>query len=351
MELLRLYGAVRECGVLAEDDEGAVRVAAEFLRGGADVVGHLAGRHAFLQLLHRRADGGEGDVVGVLHEGDLGRRLDHAAAGRDRRGAHELRARQFLADAIIDEEAQALLDADLAGGAAIAEDAGDDAVGAFVLLPRADVGGALDELTCARFLEPWRDPREVAARGDDDGEGAFAVSPFHAGVVVHARAAFEYEGVDAVLDHEAAGLLDARLAFVVGDGDDLWGRGRGGVRDCERARARADGRSAGEGGRVQQELPTFHSWIPIGDVREYGGCSVMGRDVRGIDSRLLADGSLLKPLPLQLWCYLTSDVCYYGTATAEASVCSHQPAVWSQLGVTTLFTERGRTSLCACGHP
>ena len=74
----------------------------------------------------------------------------------------------------------------------------------------------------------------------------------------------------------------------------------------------------------------------------------MGRDVRGFDSQLLADGSLLKPLPLQLWCYLTSDVCHYGTATAEASVCSHQPTVWSYCnlyGMRANLTLRMRPSV------
>ena len=65
-------------------------------------------------------------VVGALHQRDLGRRLDHAAAGGDRIGADVVERRRFGLDAVHDEEAQPLLDADAAGGdAAVLEDLRD----------------------------------------------------------------------------------------------------------------------------------------------------------------------------------------------------------------------------------
>ena len=52
------------------------------------------------------------DVVGALHQGDLGRRFDDAAADRHRVAADELDAGQFLAQPVEHGEADALFDAD-----------------------------------------------------------------------------------------------------------------------------------------------------------------------------------------------------------------------------------------------
>jgi hypothetical protein len=58
--------------------------------------------------------------------------------------------RKQLTDAVEDEEARALLDPDRAGRrAAVAQDLRDHRVGAFVLLPHADVVRELDQLARA----------------------------------------------------------------------------------------------------------------------------------------------------------------------------------------------------------
>src|SRR5262249_42777728 len=177
----------------------------------ADTRRDVALRHALVERLHRRADRGEGDVVRALHEGDLGGRLDHAAARGDRRRDDELRLRKLLSNTVEDEEANALLERDLTRrGAAIAHDLHDELVGALVLLPRANVDRVLDQLARARLLESGRHPRELTLRRDDDAERSLAISPPNTGVVEHARAALEEHGRDAVVGHELSCLLDPR---------------------------------------------------------------------------------------------------------------------------------------------
>src|SRR6185312_13063545 len=120
----------------------------------------------------------------MLHQRDLGGRFDHAAARRHGRGAHERGARHFLTHAVEDEEADALLHANIAmSRAAIAQYAGDDAIWRFVFLPDADVVREFDQLARPLLLETGRDPREFALLRDDDAEGTLAISPMHAGEI------------------------------------------------------------------------------------------------------------------------------------------------------------------------
>src|SRR5437868_5440936 len=128
-----------ERGVLAEDDEGAITDAAAFTDMLAEGARHLSIRHSWLQTSDSRADRFQRDVVRPLHQRDLGGRFDHSASGGDRSGADELRLGQLRAKSVIYEEAKPLLDADGAGGAAVSQDAGDQAIRTLVLLPGAHV--------------------------------------------------------------------------------------------------------------------------------------------------------------------------------------------------------------------
>ena len=85
---------------------------------------------------------------------DLRRRLDHPAARRDRRGEHDLRRGRRLRQRVGDEEADALLDADLRGrDAAVLQDAGDERQRIVVFLPDAHVVREPDDLARALLLE------------------------------------------------------------------------------------------------------------------------------------------------------------------------------------------------------
>ena len=156
--------------------------------GRQDVVAQIALRHPLAQRREPGFVGGDRHVVRALHQRDLRGRLDHAAAGGDRIGADVIERRRFGLDAVHDEEAQPLLDADAAGrDAAILEDLRDRAVRALVFLPGADVGAELDQLARPRLLEAGADPRELALGRDDGDEGTLALAPPHAGEIEHAR--------------------------------------------------------------------------------------------------------------------------------------------------------------------
>ena len=149
-------------GVLAELHAGRSAWSAERLERGADVAAEIELRHALAERGERRLVGLDRDVVGALHQRDLGRRLDHAAAGGHRRREHELDSRRRGPQPIGDEEANALLDADFAGrDAAVLQDAGDDRAPVLVFLPHAHVVGELGDLARAHFLEPGRRRRRA----------------------------------------------------------------------------------------------------------------------------------------------------------------------------------------------
>src|SRR4029453_14008928 len=133
--------------VLAEAPRSAAAGAARRAERGGDVAAQLILRHTFTERRERRLVGGDRDVVGTLHQRELGRGLDHPAAGRHDFCVHVLSRWKLLLDAAGDEETEALLHADTAGGhASISQDARDLLVGALVFLPDADVGLSFDEL-------------------------------------------------------------------------------------------------------------------------------------------------------------------------------------------------------------
>ena len=177
--------------------------------------------HALPQGGERGLVGGDRDVVGALHQRDLRRRLDDAAAGGDRVGTDVLERGRRPADHVEEEEAHALLDADAPGrDAAVLQDLGHRLSRVLVLLPRADVGAEADQFASAPLLELGAHPGDLAARGDHGREHPLAAAPAHAGEVEQARARLEVEGVDSVVHHQRARLLDAAPPLVVGDRHD-----------------------------------------------------------------------------------------------------------------------------------
>ena len=106
LQLLRRDAAVRERRVLAEAD-GDVGLCAPSARYAARMLlPQIALRHPLAQRGERRLVGGDRDVVGALHQRDLGWRLDHPAAGGDRIGADVVERRRLLLHAVEDEEAE-----------------------------------------------------------------------------------------------------------------------------------------------------------------------------------------------------------------------------------------------------
>src|SRR5262245_34739402 len=109
---------------------------AERTESGRAVVGELGLCHSLSQRSQNGAIGFDRDVVGFLHQGDLGARLDDAAAGRYRICAHIVDARRFLAYAIKKEKPDPFFHSNATGSnAAILEDLRDSLIRALVLFP------------------------------------------------------------------------------------------------------------------------------------------------------------------------------------------------------------------------
>jgi hypothetical protein len=113
LEHLRLDRAVRERGI-AVDLATGVAGKADPLVGRADPLADLAVGDAGLDRLPRRFVDRERDVVGQLHQLQLGGAFDGAAAGGDRRGADGFKAGIGFADAVGEDEGDALFHAELA---------------------------------------------------------------------------------------------------------------------------------------------------------------------------------------------------------------------------------------------
>src|SRR5262245_12163410 len=224
LERLRRDAAMGERRVLTEADGDRRTLRAERAVRRQDVVPQIALRHAFAKRGEPGLVGGERHVVGPLHQGDLGRRLDHAAARGDRVGADVLERRRFFLDAVEDEEAKAFFHANAArGDAAIFEDLRDQPVWAVVLLPGPDVFAEPDQLARTGFFERWAYPRQLAFGGNDRDEGTLAQSPPHAREVEQTRSAFEADRADVVVHHQPLRFLETSRSLGVRDRHDAVG--------------------------------------------------------------------------------------------------------------------------------
>ena len=189
-----------------------------------DVSSKLELSHPFAQLGEGGSVSDQGDVIGALHQCDLGRRFIHPTPRRYGRCIHELRATRFLAEAVKNEKAYALFDADAARcNAAVAEHSRDERVWALVLFPRADIGRELGELARSRLLELWTDVREGPPDRQHHAEGALAQPPLHAGEIEEARAWLDEHRVDLLLCHQPARFLDSPPPLILGDWRDALG--------------------------------------------------------------------------------------------------------------------------------
>jgi len=134
--LLRLARAVGIGACLAKQDQREFRVAAHGDGRPVDELADIGGRHARFDLAIHKAVGRQGDVVGDLHQRQLGGRLDHPASAHDRIGADQFGVGQRVLKAVDREVAHGFLDADLAlGEPALAQPAADQRERIFIFVP------------------------------------------------------------------------------------------------------------------------------------------------------------------------------------------------------------------------
>ena len=187
-------------------------------------LGAIALRHARLQRFVDGLVDLERGGVGELHQRQLVRVLDHAAAGGDGRAEDDFRLRRGGCDAFAPDQLRRLFDADRGRAeAAILQSVRDERVRAFVFVPRAHVGVIGSERTDgdlfarAILFERGTDEERLAFDRNDAREEPLAAAPAHAGEVDERRSAGEDQRADLVLGHQPLGLLDARAALVVRD--------------------------------------------------------------------------------------------------------------------------------------
>ena len=205
-------------GALAKLSADAALDTKCLVHGGSQVV-ELLRRHACLKEGNARLVRGGSDVVCALHERDLGGGFDRAAGDGHRISADEFEVGGLLADAVRDKVARAFFHTDTAAvDATVRQDLGDELVGAFVLLPRADVVAKEDLLAQTGLFEAGPDVGDLSPGGDHSAQHSLAAPPADACKVEQPGAGLEEQGVDAVVDHQPAGLVDAGEAFLHRDG-------------------------------------------------------------------------------------------------------------------------------------
>ena len=158
------------------------------------------------------------DVEGGLQQRDLRVRLDHPAAGRERRGADELERVARAAQPVEDEERGRLVDRDDAAVVAhAAHDVDDQGGRVLVLLPGADVAPDPEHGAGLRLLEGGADVGEVAFGRDHRPVHALGAGQAKAGEVGEAGRRVEPQRLDPAVAHQRLEPIEPRRPLRVAD--------------------------------------------------------------------------------------------------------------------------------------
>jgi hypothetical protein len=210
--LLRLDAAVRERGVLAENHQGVAAIAQRAI-ARVDVGAQIGIGHAFAQRAQHGSIAGDGDVAGVLHERDLGRRFDHATADGHRVGARQLKRRICRAQSLEHGEPDALLDPH-GTPTALFEELRQGLIWIVVGFPHAHIGAHGDAIGMP-LIGLRNEPRRFARGRQHPRETTIAPQPAASREVEQARPALHHDRAELILAHEAPRLLDAGAPFVI----------------------------------------------------------------------------------------------------------------------------------------
>src|SRR5438874_4180193 len=180
---------------------------------GRDQLGQFVLRHAVAQRTISSFICLQSDMRRQTHELDFLRALDHAAAGRYRRSAHNLRLRRCLGDTVAEDERSTLLDPDTSSAdAAILQSCCYETVRIFVLLPDANIGMVAAGTTAnllarAVFLECRTDVKRVTFNRKHGREESFAIPPMDVGEVHETSPAGHEDRIKVVLAHQSPRAL------------------------------------------------------------------------------------------------------------------------------------------------
>ncbi len=221
----------------------------------------IGGGHALLDPRIGMAVGGDGDVGRLLHQRELGGRLDHPAAADDGGGAAQLDPRNRLAEAVDREEADRLLDPDRPRGKLPVAKRGGDAPERILMLdPGAHLGRDSEALANRRLLEEGGEDDRLAVDREERGGEPLASPPLHSGEVIERGAGLDEDRAEAVPPHQRPRLFQSNEALRRADRSDVAGHrlqprlggGQASATVARRARLRRRARpERSAGGRFQ----------------------------------------------------------------------------------------------------
>ena len=220
-ERLRIGAAVGIGRGLSEkhDAEAQGPVDTESRVSFGDKVRDLRGREPFGEYARRRLVHLQSDVLGPLHQCDLGRRLNHAAFCGNQTGIDVLEGVARATQAIESEERGRLVDGDSAMRVATASHrVHHQRRRILVLLPGTHVIAQLEHCTGLLFLESGTDVGNITISGNYRPVQSFAASQAHSGEVGKTRGCVQIEGLDAFGSHQALSFFDAAQTLLGGDG-------------------------------------------------------------------------------------------------------------------------------------
>ena len=210
----------------------------------------------------------------MLHQGQLRRALEHAAARGHGRGQHEVGVGRLLANPLVEKEPHPLLDTHPGFFSAQPLDcSGGQLVRALVLVPGVHLALDLHRLPQFAFLEGRCHVCHFTLHRDERGDHAFAAEEVHAEEVAPTRAGFQKQRIDGVLLHECLRPFHSPPSLGGGDrrhrrrhrleGTNSGGWVAGGF-ICARQGTATQGRSAEGGARDAEKFTSVHVPVPLG---------------------------------------------------------------------------------------
>ena len=196
----------------ADQNERKFDRSAEGCRGFIHQSRNVVSRHARLYFWIDMAIGGERNIIGRLHQGQLRRGFKHPATARNRLSGDEFDARFLGLDARRNEIPCGLFNRDgLLEGFVFSQNIDNQFERRGIFVPCAHVISDFHGLPNGRLLEKRRNHRKLALGRYHDPGKALRSPPAYAGKIGEGRAGLDDQSADALLLHKSLSLLDPGL--------------------------------------------------------------------------------------------------------------------------------------------
>ena len=180
--------------------------------------------HAFPQALEYCFVNAQRSLASQVHQSELVRGFDRAAAGCRRRRADEFELGNGSCDRISEDEPYRFLDSQCAcRNSPVAQALRHALVRTLILLPHANVRRVCLRAICellfsSRQFKRRTSKKRLALGGQDHRKHPLAFPPLDSAEVAQRGARHEQNGVHSIRVHQTAGFLLALSSFLSGDG-------------------------------------------------------------------------------------------------------------------------------------